>query len=249
MAKMHELLAAETDLEKLFNGLLKDTTATLKDNVHLFVGAIRTTEWLDDNKDRPEVPADYQEMTTTVDGQLDIQKDIVIRYFDALLQKERTNQDAKADIIVDGKKIAEDVPATFLLGLEKRLLKVMAVYANIPTLPPSVKWEIDETKGPNVYSRVHPEEVFSTEKVIKAQVLYEATKEHPAQVDKIQETVNVAIKKKEVWTGVFSPARKIELQGKLNKLLIAVKEARQRANMTEVVKVKIGAELFKYINS
>lgn len=249
MAKMHELLAAETDLEKVFKDVIKDTTVTLKDNVHLFVGAIRTTEWLDDSKDRPAVPPEYQEITTTVDEQLDIQKDVVIRYFDALLQKERTNQDAKADIVVDGKKIATDVPATFLLGLEKRLLKVMDVYANIPTLPPSVKWKIDKTKGPNIWGRVHPEEVFSTEKVIKAQVLYEATKEHPAQVDKIQETVNVAIKKKEVWTGVFSPAHKKEKQERLNKLLIAVKEARQRANMTEVVKVTIGAELFKYIDS
>jgi hypothetical protein len=249
MAKIHELLAAENDLENLFKEVLKDTAVNLQENVHLFVGAIATVQWLDDSKDRPAVPPDYQEMTTTVDEQLDIQKNAVIRYFDALLQKERTNQDAKADIIVDGKKIAEDVPATFLLGLEKRLSKVIAVYDKIPTLPPSIKWEIDETKGPNVYSRVHPEEVFKTEKVPGVQVLYKHTKEHPAQVKEIHETKNVAIKKKEIWTSVFSPARKIKTQGKLNKLLIGVKEARQRANMTEVVKVTIGADLFKYIDS
>lgn len=249
MARMHELLAAEGDLEELFNNILKQTSSTLKDSVHLFVGAIRTTEWIDDSKERPAVPAEYQEMTSTVDEQLDIQEKVITRYLDALLQKERTNQDAKADIIIDGNAIAKDIPATFLLGLEKRLSRIMKVYDEIPTLPPNVKWEIDETKGQNVYSRVHPEEVFSTEKVIKAQVLYKHTPEHPAQVEKIQETKPVAIKKKEVWTGVYSMARKIAVKERLCKLLSGVKEARQRANMAPVVAVKIGEDLFKYINS
>ena len=173
----------------------------------------------------------------------------IVRYLDALLQKERTNQDATADIVIDGVKIADSLPATFLLGLESRLKRVRAVYESIPTLPPNIKWEKDETKGDDIYSRAHPEEQLKTEKIFKVQVLYDATKEHPAQVEKIPETKNVGVYKKEVWTGLLSPADKSVLLGKIDKLLQAVKKARQRANTTKVVKTTIGKELFAYINS
>lgn len=142
MAKLYELLSVDGDLEKHFNEVIKETSRTFQDEVHLFVGAIRTLEWLEEGREK--VPAEHQEMTTTVNEKLNHQKDVVIRFLDAFLQKERTNQDAKADIIIDGNIIAESIPATFLLGLENRLAKIRDVYAKIPTLPPNIKWEKDK---------------------------------------------------------------------------------------------------------
>ena len=247
MAKLHELLAVEGDLEGIYKKILDETARTFTKKVDRFFGAVRTMEWFEEGN--PPVPAEHQALTTTVKDKLDYQKNAVIRYFDALLQKERTNQDAKADIIIDGVTIASGLPATFLLGLESRLKRVREVYDKIPTLPPNIKWEKDTTKGDDIYSRIHPEEQLKTEKIFKVQVLYDATKEHPAQVEKIPETKNVGVYKKEVWAGLLSPADKSALLGKIDKLIQAVKKARQRANTTEVVKTTIGKELFTYINS
>lgn len=247
MSKLHELLSVEGDLEGTYKKILDETSQTFTKKVDRFFGAVRTLEWFEEGN--PPQPSEYQELTTTVNKRLNYQKDAVIRYFDALLQKERTNQDAKADIIIDGVILAIDVPATFLLGLENRLKRVRETYNRIPTLPPNIKWEKDDNKGADIYSRVHPEEQLKTEKIFKVQVLYEATKEHPAQVEKIPETKNVGVYKKEVWTGLLSSAEKSKRLGKLDSLIRAVKQARQRANMTEVVKNTIGKELFAYIDS
>lgn len=247
MAKLHELLAVEGDLEGIYKKILDETAATFTKKGDRFFGAVRTMEWFEEGN--PPIPAEHQALTTTVKAKLDYQKNAVIRYFDALLQKERTNQDARADIIVDGAIIATNLPATFLLGLESRLKRVREVYDKIPTLPPNIKWEKDATKGDDIYSRIHPEEQLKTEKIFKVQVLYDATKEHPAQVEKIPETKNVGVYKREVWTGLLSPADKSVLLGKIDKLIQSVKKARQRANTTKVVGKTIGKELFAYINS
>lgn len=245
--KLYEILAVEGDLEGVYKKTLEKTSKVFTDEVNMFFGAVRTVEWFEEG--HPPQPAEYQELTKTVSGELLQQKKAVIRYFDVWLQKERTNQEAFADIIIEGNVIVHNLPATFLLGLENRLRKIKDVYMKIPTLPPSVKWEEDTTKGKGIYRRVNPEEVLKTEKIFKVQVLYEATKEHPAQVDKISETKSIGIKRKEVWTSVLAPAEKISLIEKINKLLLAVKQARQRANSATVVGDTVGEELFDYINS
>lgn len=254
-SKLHQLLAVEGDLEGIYKQITKETIDTFTKRVNHFNGFIRELNWYD--AEMPPEPVERQHMMTTVKDKLDYNNDSVVRYFDALLQKEATNQVAKADLIVDGTTIATEVPATMLLGMESRLKNVREVYASIPTLPPNVEWVEDAQKGPNIYSRKHPEENMKTEKTFKVQVLYEAQfpKEGergdslPAQVEKVPETKNVGVYKKHVWTGVLSPAEKSLLLNRIDKLIRAVKKARQQANSTEVVKKTIGKELFDYIHA
>jgi hypothetical protein len=47
---------------------------------------------------------------------------------------------------------------------------------------------------------------------------------------------------------MITPARKSELLDRIDKLLRAVKKARQRANGTEVVKVNVGKSIMDFIN-
>lgn len=83
------------------------------------------------------MPEEHKEMVTTVHDKLDYMlNQHIVPYLDAVLQKERANQDAKADIVVDGIVLAKDVPATFLLGLEEKLKRVHEVLDKIPTLAP-----------------------------------------------------------------------------------------------------------------
>jgi len=70
----------------------------------------------------------------------------------------------------------------------------------------------------------------------------------PAQVDKIPETENIGKYEKTHWSGMVSPARKAELMSRIDKLIRAVKKARQKANATDQVKLKVGSAMFDYIN-
>ncbi|KKL18768.1 hypothetical protein LCGC14_2472220 [marine sediment metagenome] len=246
MAKLHELLAVEPDLEGNYKKILEETKNTFTKKSDHFFGFHRRLELFGD--DKHDTPEEYKEMATTVHAKLDYQKKSIVRYLDAVLQKEATNQQAIADLTIDGIEIAKGVPATFLLGLENKLKQVRAVYEVSPTLPPGHKWVPDETKGDHVYSMDHPEEQFKSEKIFKVQVLYDATKEHPAQVEKIPETKDVGKYVKHIWSGMISPAEKSVILGRIDKVIRGVKKARQRANATEVVKRTIGKEIFKYID-
>jgi len=203
MAKLHELLAVEADLEGKYNRILDETRKTFKDRPNHFLGSIRTYQAFDEN-DITDQPEEHQAMATTVHERLDYQAESITRYFDALLQKEMTNQKATASLIVNGEVIAEDLPATFLLGMESRLKRVRSVYEQIPTLTVSVEWEKDETKGKGVYRQVHPEVRLRTVKQFKSQVLYEATEHHPAQIEKWDENVPVGKFIKHIWAGAVT---------------------------------------------
>jgi len=247
MTKLHEILAVEGDVAGEYKKILSETGTTFSKKAELFFGFLRVLDMFEEGSPTP--PAEFKEIDTTVQKKLDYQKKFIIRYFDLVLQKESTNQKATADIEVDGVVLAKDVPATFLLGLESKLKQLREVYNRIPTLPPGIKWLKDENKGEGVYITEKPEEQFKTEKVIIPQILYEATKEHPAQVEKITETKNVGKYSRTSWTGTISPAEKSALLGRLDKLSRAVKKARQRANTEPVVKRTIGKELFDYIHT
>lgn len=246
-SKLHELLAVEGDVAGANKSILTETFKVFTKKLELFEGFTRKLAMFEEGL--PEPPIEIKEIDTTVNKRLDYQKAFVIRYLDLVLQKEATNQNAKADIEVDGVIIAKDIPATFLLGLETKLKQLRDVYSVIPTLPPGIKWIKDKTKGDDVYVTEIPEEQFKTENEIVPQILYEATEHHPAQVDKIKQVKNVGKYSKTKWTGTISAAEKSAKIGRIDKLLRGVKKARQRANTETVVKRTIGKELFDYINA
>jgi hypothetical protein len=82
---------------------------------------------------------------------------------------------------------------------------------------------------------------------MKHKVLYDATEEHPAQLETWSEDIPIGKFTETLWSGMLSPAEKSAKLGRIDKLLRAVKKARQRANAVDVVDVTIGKELFNYI--
>ena len=246
MPKLHELLAVEGDLEGTFKKILAEAKVTFEKRVAHFFEIHKKLEMF--AEDAKEAPEEHQEMVTTVQDKLDYVREHVVRYFDAVLQKEATNQSATADLVIDGKTIAPNLPATFLLGLESRLKIVRSLYEQIPTLPPGIKWEKAPEKGDHVYRAVYSEEKFKTAKTFQHKVLYHATKEHPAQIERWEEVENVGKYTTDKWSGMLSPAEKSLLLGRFDKVIRAVKKARQRANTTEVEKTTIAEALFAYIN-
>ncbi|MCA9636809.1 MAG: hypothetical protein KC420_12345, partial [Myxococcales bacterium] len=68
----------------------------------------------------------------------------------------------------------------------------------------------------------------------KYNVMVEATKEHPAQVDIVEVDEPVGEIRSYEWTGMLSVGKKAALLEQLDRLLGAVKQARSRANTVEV---------------
>jgi hypothetical protein len=255
MAKLHELLAVEGDLDGVQKKIMDETVVTFTKKAAHFLGGEKTLTMFDDESGVGEVVS-RQEMVTTVDDKLAYQAKSVIRYYDAVLQKETTNQKATAHIEMKDFVLAENVPATFLLGLETKLKLLRKVYEAIPTLPPGIKWAEDDILGENVYRRVHPEVTKKTAKTFQHKILVDAKfpKEGeggtslPAQIEKWEEDINVGEYTTETWSGMVTPTEKSMYLQRIDELIRAVKKARQRANTQPVVKVDIGSAIFNYIN-
>lgn len=247
MAKLHELLAVEGDLEGTYKKILEEARNTFAKKPNLFYGSLKRLEMFD-LEAKVEEREEHMKLATTVGQKLEYVSDHVVRYLDAVLQKEMTNQIAKNDLIIEGTVIATGLPATYLLGLETKLKNIRAVYEAIPTLPPSLEWVRDEQAGEGVYRLKHTDEKMKTAKTFMHKVLYEATDKHPAQIEKWEEQKPVGKYLTDTTCGLVSPAEKSEMLGRIDKLIRAVKQARQRANTEEVLTASIGNMLVNFIH-
>lgn len=241
MSKLHELLAVENDLA----ARAKQDIKRLKELFGLsekFIARVRTYRPLEEDGQRQ--PDETTNLSTTVDLELTHLRDSFGAWLDVSMQKEITNQQTAADVIVGDKKIFENLPAPALLNLENKLNDLKSVLSAIPTNDTTEKWQWDaETESWVSEPRV----TYSTKKVPKTLVAYEATPEHPAQVQFYQEDVRVGEWTTIIRSGMLNPSRKREIVGNLDKLIMAVKSARQRANQQEIDGRQIAKDLLDFI--
>jgi len=245
MSKLHELLAVENDLEKVTNKLVAESSRTFgKEN--LFSASVRRLKHFDEAESVSDTE-DEVALTTTVDDNLDYLVEPIARYWDAVLQKESTNQTAKADLVVGDVTLGKDIPATFLLGMEKKLNKLRELYESIPTLAPGINWTLDASQGENIF-KADDTIQFKTKKDIEFRTAAPATDKHPAQVVQLETTVNVGKYTLTKWSGMVSPFEKAERLERFDAMITAVKKARMRANNVDVVDSHIGQSILDFIN-
>lgn len=244
---MHQLLAVEPDIAKRAEALITEAMSTFG-KADRFEGQVRKVELFDDARSR-ENTSDTKAVTTTVDEKLGFVIPEVERWFDSLLQKETANQIAKADLIVNGVTLAKDVPATFLLGMEKRLQVIRdRLLLTIPTLDPNLTW----SSNPNLREGVVQSQTienYKTEKVADVLTLAPATDKHPAQVKEITLDRNVGKIILVKHSGMWTVSRKAQVLSKIDSLIEAVKSARMVANDAVVPDVHIAGVMFKFILS
>jgi hypothetical protein len=170
--------------------------------------------------------------------------DVWTELFDVTLTQDRGNCQARADVVVDGKTILREVPVTTLLFLEKQLHDVATFVGKLPVPDPAALWEYDQRQD---CLATTPTQTVRTKKVPKAFVKYEATKEHPAQVEVFHEDVIVGDWTTILYTGRISAREKNEILVRLRKLQDAVKVARETANAIEIEPQKMGEAVFQCI--
>ena len=146
-------------------------------------------------------------------------------------------------MVVDGEVVLTDVPVTTLLFLEKQLVDIGTAISAIPTPDAAFTWAQDST-GLLRSDAVHTQK---TKKVMKPVTLYEATKEHPAQVAQINEDVVIGTWITTKLSGAMTAERKRLIEGRLRDLTKAVKVAREEANGQEVRPQQLGKKLFDFL--
>jgi G:T/U-mismatch repair DNA glycosylase len=253
MPVLHEILAVESDKEKLFQSTLRELIDLFTKKIDRFNGH-ETTLRLFAAEDGVDVQsleaaeAQHKALETTVPNELEYLAKIASNYMDIVYQKEMANQKAEADLIVDGKVLVANVPATTLLGLETKLKQLRTVLVELPTLQPGVHWERDSSVGRFAFRDKNPEIRAKTRKDFASRILVQPTDHHPAQIEKWTVDREIGHFTKIRWSGCISVAEKSALLERFDKLLDGVKQARQRAN-TQIVNSdkRIGAALFDYL--
>ncbi len=246
MTKLHEVLAVEASKEKIANKLVMESIRTLgKEN--LFSGQVRRLVMLDTN----ESYLDGEErvaLTSTVDENLEYLMKPLADYWDVVLQKDDANQKATAEVILNDTAITGPLPATFLLGMETKLNNLRKLYEAIPTLAPGINWDVDAQERPGTFKARNDIVSFKTEKDMEFKEASPATEHHPAQIAKLERTRNTGTYTLTKWSGMLTPLDKAERLARLDELLNAVKQARQRANSVKVEDAKVGTDLLDFIN-
>ncbi|MEV6860557.1 hypothetical protein AB0M44_06090 [Streptosporangium subroseum] len=239
--KLNQILAVE-------KGVKSDTQRKVTDAYHviqklpLLSGLSRTYQPIDDEGE--SLPPESTRVQVKADDLLrDVGKTLT-RLFDVTATKDWTNTVARADVVVDGHTLLEDVPVTYLLFLEKQLTDIHTLISKLPTLDPSETWTLDASTDSY---RTEPVKTTRTKKVLRNHVKAEATEKHPAQVDVYTEDIVVGYWTKVAFSGAMPAARVRALIERVTKLQDAVKFAREEANVTDVTDRKVGDAIFGYL--
>lgn len=244
--KLHELLAVETNLENQANKTRTELVGTFEKKRHLFEE--KRVTFTPSGEGGLTVTESQSDIQSTIGKELDWVQTFITKSLDASYQVAEANTNARADIILeDDTVLATNVPATALLELEKRMVEIQALITAVPTLDPAKGFTVDVEKGKGYFKarEVRKNRTMKTKKVF---IKYEATKEHPAQTELLDQDVVIGTVQEQEWSGLITPAEKAELINRVEVVARAVRRARARANDTPVdTSKKIASKLLGYI--
>jgi hypothetical protein len=246
MAKLHEVLAAEKTTVSAWNKLHTETLHKLKNPSDFFVGHSKSLQMIEDtaaNKALEAQALEEKAVTTTVPDTLEYAFGIFANSERLQLQKNAANRVATGTVMWQGAALLTDMPVDELLGLEARLVKVRELYEAMPTLGGAKKWEPAPGMGAHLWQTVHPDVTTKTDKTVYGVELAKATAVHPAQVQAVTKDLVVGSFTTTHRSGACTTEQKAHALAMVDRLLVEVKQARMRANQTEVPDV--GAEIDK----
>ena len=127
MGKLHEVLAVETARKAALNGSFANVKKTFE-KTDLFRGQVRTLSLFNTTEEGKEEAEAIEakaridkEVVTSVPDTLNYLANIAADYYNVVAQKEFTNQQAKADLVVGDTVLIKDAPVSLLLHLESKL--------------------------------------------------------------------------------------------------------------------------------
>lgn len=239
--KLNQILAIEKSVKSNSYERLTDSHRLMQKG-QLFSGISRS--YLPIEEDGQSLPP---ESTLVQQRAKNIIADVVEdlnEYLDVVATKDYANCNAKADVEVDGQVLFEEAPVSYLLFLEKQLQDYKSFVKKMPVLDPSEEWHFDDNQ--NCYA-TSPVETSRTKKIPRNHVKAEATEHHPAQVEVYHEDKVVGLWKTMKYSGALSVKDRTNMLSRVEKVLKAVKQARERANSQEIERLHVADTMLNYI--
>jgi hypothetical protein len=255
---LHEILAVESSQVALVTKATNEVKTQLEKKESLFNGKqsyLRMFGREDPNRNQAELSAIEGKaridlpLTTSIPEILNYFSVFVADWYNLIEIKERTNQVAMADLIVDGVVLGHNLPATLLLSLENKAKALRDVFLAIPPLPSDVSWEPDpDNKVKYAYKSPTTFDV-RTAKEHKAEIIFNPTDKQPGQWRDMEVTSNVGQFSTQLFCGKISSADKSQLLLRLDALIQGLKKARTRANSVPLVETRdtIGDVCMSYV--
>ncbi len=243
MAKLNQIIAIEKGIKGQSLRDLTDAHQLLQKPATLS-GIARTYRPKDEEGE--QLPPESTKVQTKSEEVIRKTVEILTKLFDVTATKDWANTQARADVVLDGKVLLAQVPATYLLFLEKQLVDLHTFVRKLPVLDASEAWTFDTSAD---CWATEPVQTTKTKKIPRNHVKAEATEHHPAQVEVYYEDVIVGYWRTVKFSGALPASRVNELVEWVEKLQQAVKFAREEANNLEVQDQKMGEKVFQYLFS
>lgn len=241
MQKLNQVVAIEKGIKgRVYGEITEMHKASQKPD--LFDGFVKNYRRL--NEADENYPSERKIVQLKAEDVLRKHATLSAELIDVTAAKDFANCTAKADVVIDGDALLKAVPATHLLFLEKQLTDLRTFVEKLPTLDNADEWNRDEASGLFKTAAIATHRTKKTQRPI---VLYDATKEHPAQTQLVTEDVLVGYWDTVKHSGALPAPRKAELLTRVETLLKAVKFAREQANGTDAPEAKIGEQIFDYL--
>lgn len=241
MTKLNQILAIEKGTKSRTQRDLTDAHHALQKQ-QLLTGIARS--YRPDQEDGEQFPPEATRVQVRAQDLIKRTEEVLTELFDVTATKDETNCGARADIVVDGRKVLENVPVTTLLFIEKQLIDLHTFVKKLPVLDPSETWAFDAAQDCFATS---PVQTVKTKKIMRNHVKAEATDKHPAQVDVFSEDVKVGTWNTVKFSGALPQRMVTNYLVKVEALQKAVKYAREEANGAEAKSRSIGKEVFGFL--
>jgi hypothetical protein len=241
MARLNQIIAIEKGTKSRSFQDLTEAHHTLQKPA-LLAGIARTYRPKDEEGE--QFPPESTRVQMKAEDVIRKTVEVLTKLFDVTATKDWTNCRARADVVVDGRVLLTQVPATYLLFLEKQLVDLHTFIRKLPILDASETWTFDSSADAWA---TEPVQTAKTKKIPRNHVKAEATDKHPAQVEVYYEDVVVGYWRTVKYSGALPAQRVNELLARVEKLQQAVKFAREEANDVEADEQKVGERVLGYI--
>lgn len=241
MAKLNQIIAVEKGVKSKSLQDLTEAHHALQKPA-LLSGITRTYRPRDEEGE--QLPSEATRVQIKAEEIIRKTSEVLSKLFDVVATKDWANTKARADVVVDGQVLLAQVPATYLIFLEKQLVDLHTFVKKLPVLDASENWVFDASAD---CWATEPLQTTRTKKIPRNHVKAEATEKHPAQVEVYHEDVIVGTWKTIKFSGALPASRINQLLDRVEKLQQAVKFAREEANSVEVEDKKLGHKVLGYL--
>ncbi len=241
MPKLNQIIAIEKGIKsKSLQDLTEAHHALQKPS--LLAGIARSYRPRDEEGE--SLPSEATRVQVKAEEILRKTSEVLSKLFDITAAKDWANTSARADVVVDGQVLLAQVPATYLIFIEKQLVDLQTFVKKLPVLDASEHWVFDPSAD---CWATEPVSSTRTKKVPRNHVKAEATEKHPAQVEVYHEDIIVGTWKTVKFSGALPASRINQLLDRVEKLQQAVKFAREEANSIEVEDRRIGHKVLGFL--